>query len=104
MPKKVFIGLESPVRPSTPPLDKPSTRDSASEPMIVARTFCCEALQTDLEIDGPDEGVGDRRPFLHMRDQRADLVLRDALAFHVDLDAHVGEADRLFADIAGAPH
>src|ERR1043166_6931696 len=39
-----------------------------------------------------------------MRDQRIDLVRRNALAFHVDLDAHVGEADRLLADIAGAPH
>ena len=36
--------------------------------------------------------------------QRVDLALRDALAFHVDLDPHVGEADRLLADVAGAPH
>ena len=31
-------------------------------------------------------------------------LLRNALAFHVDLDAHIGEADRLLADVAGAPH
>ncbi len=30
-------------------------------------------------------------------------ALRNALAFHVDLDPHVGEADRLLADVAGAP-
>src|ERR1700759_4364864 len=60
-------------------------------------------LDADLEIDRAGEGVGDRRPFLHMGDQRADFLRRDALAFHVDLDAHVREADRLLADVTGAP-
>ncbi len=64
----------------------------------------CQNLDADLEIDRPGEGVGDRRPLLDMRDQRVDLVLRDALAFHVDLDPHIREADRLVADVAGAPH
>src|ERR1700722_10753453 len=58
----------------------------------------------DLEIHRPGESVGDRRPFLDMGHQRVDLALRDALAFHIDLDPHVGETDRFLADVAGAPH
>src|SRR5260370_37577015 len=61
------------------------------------------ASRSDLEIDRPGEGVGDRRPLLHMGDQRVDFGSVDAVAFHRHLDAHVGEADRLFADVAGAP-
>ena len=38
-----------------------------------------------------------------MRDQLRDLVGGNAVAFHVDFHAHVGEADRLLAEIAGAP-
>src|SRR3954447_19587152 len=64
---------------------------------------CCRLRDTDLEIDRAGEGVGDRRPLLDMGDQRIDLVRRDPLTFHVDLDAHVGEADRLVRDVARAP-
>src|SRR5260370_11302332 len=61
-------------------------------------------LSADLEINRSCEGVGDRRPLLDVGHQRIDLALRDALALHVDLDPHVGEADRFFADVARAPH
>src|SRR3981189_2483785 len=62
------------------------------------------ASRPDLEIDRPGEGIGDGRPLLHMGDQRIDFGGADAIAFHRHLDPHVGEADRLFADVAGAPH
>src|SRR5262249_5207582 len=87
-----------------------STRDTANEPKLAepmtsppAILIADMPLDADLEIDRAGEGVGDRRPFLHMGDQRADLLGRNALTFHVDLDAHVGEADRLLGDVAGAP-
>ena len=38
-----------------------------------------------------------------MGHQRIDLALGNAFALHVDLDAHIREADRLFADVAGTP-
>src|SRR3984893_6290569 len=60
-------------------------------------------LSADLEIHRPRKRVGDRRPFFHVGHQRIDLALRNALALHVDLDPHIGKADRFFADIAGAP-
>src|SRR3984885_16137037 len=60
-------------------------------------------LRADFEIHRAGKSVGDRRPLLDMGHQRVDLAVRDALAFHVDLDPHVGEADRLLADVAGAP-
>src|SRR6266567_5103993 len=82
-----------------------ANRDTANEPIrpsaglrLVARSGA------DLEIDGPRKGVGHRRPLLDVGHQRIDIAFRNALAFHVDLDAHVGEADRLLADVAGAPH
>src|SRR5438309_9529765 len=75
-----------PMNPSRPPLVERSRRSGA-----------------DLEIDGPRKGVGHRRPLLDMGHQRIDLVLRNPLTFHVYLDPHVGEADRLLADVAGAP-
>src|SRR5580692_11636608 len=80
-------------------------RFKATEPM---RPSACRFLpnllsRADLEIDRAGEGVGDRRPLLDVGYQRIDLALRHAFAFHVDLDADVGETDRLFADIAGAP-
>src|SRR4249920_2806802 len=74
-----------------------STRDKASEPMIVSRTCIRGGLSTDLEIDRAGKGVGDRRPFLDVGHQRVDLAFRNVLAFHVDLDPDVGEADRLLA-------
>src|SRR3954468_8942807 len=82
-----------------------STRDKASEPMIVSRTRCTLGVPSDadLEIDGPRKRVGDRRPLLDVGHQRIDLALRNALAFHVALDPHIGKADRLLADVAGAP-
>src|SRR4029077_12190619 len=58
---------------------------------------------TDLEIDGTRKSVGDRRPLLDVGDERIDLALRNALALHVDLDAHVGEADRLLTNVPSAP-
>jgi hypothetical protein len=36
--------------------------------------------------------------------QLLDIGLRNAVAFHVDLHPHIGEADRLFAGVAGAPY
>src|SRR5260221_8383469 len=99
-------------RPSTT-----ASRDAASEPMkLSAPKVIFEAgfeissedvsgrLSADLEIDRARKGVGDRRPFLDVGHQRVDLGLGNAFAFHVDLDADVGEADRLLADVAGAPH
>src|SRR5260370_11829289 len=55
-------------------------------------------LRADFEVHRSREGIGHRRPLLDVRNQRIDLGLRNALAFHVDLDPHVGEADRLLAD------
>src|SRR5580692_10611933 len=80
-------------------------RFKATEPM---RPSACRFLpnllsRADLEIDRAGEGVGDRRPLLDVGYQRIDLALRNAFAFHVDLDANVREADRLLADVAGAP-
>src|SRR5215212_8726890 len=65
---------------------------------------CYGCLRADFEIDGPRKSVGDRRPLLDVGHQRIDLALRNALAFHVDLDADIREADRLLADVAGAPN
>src|ERR1700759_1089096 len=79
-----------------------SIRDAASGPIAPSPSIC--RLDADLEIDRAGEGVGDRRPLLHMSHQRADVLGRDALALHVDLDPDVGEADRLLADVAGAPY
>src|SRR5690606_12754376 len=56
-----------------------------------------------VEIDRACKGVGYRRPFLDMLDQCIDLLGGDAFAFHVHLDANVGKADRLLADITGSP-
>src|SRR5436190_2670625 len=84
-----------------------STRDKASEPMIVSRTCVSRwperFLGADLEIDRARKGVGDRRPFLDVGHQRIDLALGHALALHVNLDADVRKTDRLLADVAGAP-
>src|ERR1700676_1708715 len=60
-------------------------------------------LRAALELEGAREGVGDRRPFLDVGDQRVDLALRNALAFHVDFDPDISESDRFLADVAGAP-
>src|SRR5882762_11706788 len=60
-------------------------------------------LRADFEVHRSRERVGHRRPLLDVRDQRIDLGLRNAFAFHIDLDPHVGEADGLLADVAGAP-
>src|SRR6266481_209623 len=81
-----------------------ANRDTASEPITPSAPQRLRRSGADLEIDGPREGVGDRRPFLDVGHQRIDLAFRNALAFHVDLDPHVGEADRLLADVAGAPY
>src|SRR5260370_1531160 len=78
-------------------LAEASVGSNASAVLVMA------ASRSDLEIDRPGEGVGDGRPFLHMGDQGIDFGGVDAVAFHRHLDAHVGEADRLFADVAGAP-
>src|ERR1044072_7142829 len=74
--------------------------------MIVSRTPVARAARSDadFEMDRAGKRVGDRRPFLDVGHQRIDLALRNALAFPVDLDAHIGEADGLLADVAGAPH
>src|SRR5689334_21054301 len=87
-----------------------STRDMANEPKLAepmtrppAAPIADVPLDADLEIDRAGKSVGDRRPFLHMGNQSADFFLRHALALHVDLDAHIGEADRLLGDVAGAP-
>src|SRR3984957_14345621 len=80
-------------------------RFKATEPISPSTSagFRQMSGRADLEIDRAGEGVGDRRPLLAMVAQRIDLALRNALAFHVDLDANVREADRLLADVAGAP-
>src|ERR1700709_1005643 len=83
-----------------------STRDKATEPMIVSRTFVSRRpkrfpakwtparvkktrqnknLSADLEIDRARKRVGDRRPFLDVGHQRVDLALGHAFADHVDL-------------------
>src|SRR5450755_500863 len=88
------------------------TRDAATELIgfselggkrTMQRAHARDLLSADLEIDRACKSVGDRRPFLDVGHQRVDLAVRDALAFHVDLDPHIGEADRLLADVAGAP-
>src|SRR6267143_1583867 len=88
-------------------------RDTATELITLSEPGCeatiattarARSLRADLKIDRSCERVGDRRPLLDVGHQRVDLALRDALAFHVDLDPHVGEADRLLADVAGSPH
>src|ERR1700682_1219199 len=74
------------------------------EGTIATTALSRASLSAHFKIDRSCEGVGDRRPLLDVGHQRVDLALRDALALHVDLDRHVGEADRLVADVAGAPH
>src|ERR1700729_2267012 len=71
-------------------------RFKATEPISPSTSagFRQMSGRADLEIDRAGEGVGD---------ERIDLVLRNAFAFHVDLDANVGKADRLLADVASAP-
>src|SRR6202161_420666 len=87
---------------------KPSSikrRFKATEPISPSTSAGFRQIsgRADLEIDRAGEGVGDRRPLLDVVDERIDLALRNAFAFHVDLDANVGEADRLLADVARAP-
>src|SRR5579872_248626 len=80
-------------------------RDTASAPIRASvLTWSSESLGcADLEIDGSRERVGHWRPLFHVADQRIDFAFRNALAFHVDLDPNIGEADRLFTGVAGAP-
>ena len=54
-------------------------------------------------MNGPDEGVGDGRPFRHMGDKRIDLLL-GRVALHVHLHAHISEADGFVAQITSAPN
>src|SRR5271169_3220292 len=80
--------------------------DTANEPIRPSTTASLSSRlsgSADLEIDRAREGVGDRRPLLDVGDQRVDFAFRNAFAFHVDLDADISEADRLLADVAGAP-
>src|SRR5882757_6431195 len=65
---------------------------------------CPSPSGADFEIHRARKSVGDRRPLLDVGHQRVDLALRNALAFHVDLDPNIREADRLLADVARAPH
>src|ERR1700681_206572 len=85
-------------------LSAPAVFQEATQTTARQMTASLPPLGTDLEIDRSREGVRHRRPLLDMRHQRIDLALRDAFAFHVDLDPHIGEPDRFLADVAGAPH
>src|SRR6202790_3046639 len=88
-------------------------RDTASELIGNSAARCskrdCKCrharglLGADLEIDRACKRVGGRRPLLDVGHERVDLALRDALALHVDLDPHVGDADQFFAALAGPP-
>src|ERR1700729_730689 len=81
-------------------------RFKATEPMSPSNVLPVSLNRSgraDLEIDRAGEGVGDRRPLLDVGDERIDLALRNAFAFHVDLDADIREADRLLAAVPGAP-
>src|SRR5580692_605795 len=81
-------------------------RFKATEPMNPSHAFPVSlnpSGRADLEIDGAGEGVGDRRPLLDVGDERVDLALRNAFAFHVHLDADVRKTNWLLADVAGAP-
>lgn len=61
------------------------------------------ADEADLDRYGPDERVGDGRPFESVRHQRVEALAR-RVCVEAHLGAHMGEADRLgFRKVARAP-
>src|SRR5690348_3342899 len=57
----------------------------------------------DADWHGVAESAGHRRPLHRVRHEVVER-LTIGVAFDMRLDAHGGEADRLFSDIADAPH
>lgn len=55
-----------------------------------------------LQVNGSRESVGDGRPVFDMRNERRRACV-GCIAFQGDFHAHIGKANRLFANVASAP-
>src|SRR5215469_254316 len=72
--------------------------------LLVVPPLAATALgEVDADRHGVAEGAGYGRPTHGVRHQLIER-LAVGVAFDMGLDAHGGEADRLLADVADAPH